>query len=149
MNLKQKAKWVLPILMIAILIPLVFLKKDVYYLNRTAREIFLRIHKIQILSKRRGKNFIIGICRDHYYVDSFDNEIQKRIRHTETKYKSGISSSVENVEFQFYRGNLTEFRFRDELKWSPMQVIIHFHSPNVSKTRSFIFYKDGHWRILN
>ncbi len=119
-----------------------------YLLNKTVREISLRLVQIQRLSRTRQTDYKVVFCRDHYFIDYFDKDEESWKRHIISKYQDGVLSELDRFELTFSKGRSKDFRLKEQEGKIFKYVIINFYRPKSPKKRAFIFYKDGDWKVL-
>jgi len=121
-----------------------------YALNKTIREIGLRLTQIEKLSKLESQDYKVIFHRDHYEVYFFDAEKRKWKKSRGYKYRGDIFCQADEYEFIFSKGWLKTYNLKGIKGKLPKYVILYFSSlKKLSRPKGIIFYKDEDWKILN
>jgi len=135
------------ILIFVIFLACVILRKD-YLLNKTAREVSLRMIQVGVFSRTRAVDFKVVFERDYYYIQVYDKDIKDWQHYLRCRYRGGALNRQTSFEFIFSKGTFSEYHFRDSKRKVPSYVVVELYSPESGKKRSIIFYRKGDWRIL-
>jgi hypothetical protein len=119
-----------------------------YLLNKTVRQISLRLVQIQRLSRTRQIDYKVVFCREHYFIDHFDKDEESWERYTKSKYHNGVLSELDGVELIFSKGRLKDYRLKEQDGKIFKYVIINFYRPKSPKKKAIIFYRTGDWKVL-
>lgn len=145
---KKTARIVL-LLSIGILfsVAIVFYGKN-YPLNKTVREVSLRLVQIRRLSMTRQIDYKVVFCREHYFIDYFDEDEKSWKRYIKSNYHNGVLSELDGVELIFVKGRFKDYRLKEQEGKIFKYVIISFYSQNSPKKKAIIFYRTGDWKVL-
>ena len=132
----------------AAVIVIFFLRYQDFQLNRTVRNIALRLVQIEVLSRTTAVDYKVLFESEGYSIEIFDRETGAWKSYLAAKYPGGICSRASEFEFIFSRGLFREFRPREGEGRGPKYIIIDILLPETTKKRSLIFYRDGDWRVL-
>jgi len=135
------------ILIFAVLLSFIILRKD-YLLNKTVREVALRMVQLEVISRTRAVDYKVIFERDHYYIQVFDLDKKEWLPYLKSSYRGRVLNRQSKFEFIFSRGYLREYRVRDKGRKLPRYVVVEFYLPSSSKKKSLIFYKKGDWKVL-
>jgi len=135
------------ILIFAVLLSFIILRKD-YLLNKTVREVALRMVQLEVISRTRAVNYKVIFERDHYYIQVFDLDKKEWLPYLKSGYRGRVLNRQSKFEFIFSQGSLREYRVRDKGRMLPRYVVVEFYFPGSSKKKSLIFYKKGDWKVL-
>ena len=138
--------WLVPVALF-ISIAILLLGKN-YPLNKTIREISLRLVQIQRLSRTRGIDYRVVFCKDHYIIDSFDKKEESWKRYHTSTYRNGVLSEWDGLELIFSKGRLKDYRLKDQEEKALKYVIINFYRPHSRNKKGIIFYRKGDWKAL-
>ena len=131
---------------VLILLPLLFGKN--YRLNRTVREISMRLVQIEILSRTTASDYKVEFSRDFYTVKVYNRSSEQWEKHIEGSYSSGVTTEPLEIEFYFARGRFIGYQFKNRERKLPRSVIIYFQKHNSEKKKSIIFFRDGDWKVI-
>jgi len=135
------------ILIFSVLLSFIILRKD-YLLNKTVREVALRMVQLEVISRTRAVNYKVIFERDHYYIQVFDLDKKEWLPYLKSGYRGRVLNRQSKFEFIFSQGSLREYRVRDKGRMLPRYVVVEFYFPGSSKKKSLIFYKKGDWKVL-
>jgi hypothetical protein len=135
------------ILIFAALLSFIILRKD-YLLNKTIREVALRMVQLEVLSRTRAVDYKVVFERGHYFIQVFDSDKKEWLPYLKASYRGRVLNRQSKFEFIFSRGSLREYRVRDKGRKLPRYVVVEFFLPGSSKKKSLIFYKKGDWKVL-
>jgi len=119
-----------------------------YHLNKTVREISLRLVQIRRLSRTREIDYKVVFCKEHYFIDYFDKDEESWKRHIKSKYHNGVLSELDRVELIFSKGRFKDYRLKEREGKIFKYVIINFYCPKSPKKKAIIFYRQGDWKVL-
>lgn len=119
-----------------------------YLLNKTVRQISLRLVQIRRLSRTRQIDYKIVFCREHYFIDYFDKDEESWERYIKSKYHNGVLSELDGVELIFSKGRFKDYRLKEQEGTIFKYVIINFYRPKSPKKKAIIFYRTGDWKVL-
>jgi hypothetical protein len=149
MRFKQKftrTLWLIPVALF-LSVAIAFFGNN-YPLNKTIREISLRLIQIQRLSRTRQIDYKVVFCKEHYIIDSFDKKEEKWKIYNTSKYRNGVLSEWDGLELIFSNGRLRDYRLIDQEEEILRYVIIHFYRPKSTQKKAIIFYRKGNWKVL-
>ncbi len=135
------------ILIFAVLLSFIFLRKD-YFLNKTVREVALRMVQLEVLSRTRAVDYKVVFELDHYLIQVFDSDKNEWLPYLKASYRGRVLNRQSKFEFIFSQGSLREYGLRDKGQKLPRYVVVEFYFPGSSKKKSLIFYKKGDWKVL-
>ena len=133
---------------LAAVIVIFFLRYQNFQLNRTVRNIALRLVQIEVLSRTTAVDYKVVFEFDGYSIKIFDREAETWNPYLAAKYPNRIRSRASEFEFVFSGGFFREYRRREGEGRGPKYIIIDIYLPGTTKKRSLIFYRDGDWRVL-
>lgn len=141
---------------IVLLIVFVFLSfsiyivlRDEYALNKTVRELGLRLTQIEKLSLLESMDYKFIFYRDHYCVYFFDGENGKWKKSGEYNYRHDILCNADGYEFVFSGGRFRTYDLKGIRGSLPKYVILYFSpSKKLSHKKGIIFYNNEDWKIL-
>jgi len=146
MFLRKRYYWIFYLLLI-LGITFIFLSNN-YLLNRTVREISMRLVQIEILSSKTAVDYKVSFYKDHYEVKVYNNINDLWEIYTRDFYPKGIITDSLPVEFYFSRGRFREYQFKDRNRKTPKSMILYFSYKGSEKKRALIFFKDNDWKVL-
>jgi len=135
------------ILILAAVLVFLILRKE-YPLNKTVREVALRMVQLEVVSRTRAVDYKVVFERDHYYIQVFDLDKKEWLPYLKYSYRGRVLNRQSKFEFIFSRGTLREYRARNKGRKLPRYVVVEFYLPSSSKKKSLIFYKKGDWKVL-
>lgn len=133
---------------LAAVIVIFFLRHQDFQLNRTIRNIALRLVQIEVLSRTTAVDYKVLFESEGYSIEIFDREAGTWKPYLAAKYPRSIRSKASEFEFVFSRGFFREYLRREGEGRGPKYIIIDIYLPETTKKRSLIFYRDGDWRVL-
>lgn len=135
------------ILVFAGFLSFIILHKD-YLLNKTTREVSLRMIQVGVFSRTRAVDFKVIFERDYYYIQVYDKDIKDWQHYLRCRYRGGVLNRQTSFDFIFSRGTFSEYHFKESKRKVPSYVVVEFYYPDSGKKRSIIFYRKGDWRVL-
>ena len=138
--------WLFPIVIIFSVVIAFF--GEYYPLNKTLREISLRLVQIRRLSRTREIDYMVVFCKDHYFIDYFDKDEESWKSYIKLKYHNGVLSEWDGVELIFSKGRFKDYRVKEQEGKIFKYVIINFYCPKLPKKKAIIFYRKGDWKVL-
>lgn len=127
-----------------------FLSKDRFFLNRTVRNVDLRLLQFQKLSAKRKEGFKFHFSSNSLLISNFHKDKEEWIPYLEYAFPGDITCDLENFEVIFIDGELTSLALGQGEKILQPYVILYFY-PNerANPRKGIIFYeKAGDWRVL-
>jgi hypothetical protein len=149
----MKAKFKLRPLVVAVFVCLGitllggFRIKD-YRLNRTVRNVALRLVQMGTLSRTTRVDYRLVFWNNRCVVEYFDRESGRWHPHAASSYHRGVVSAPAGVRILFSGGRFKEYTLPGKRGRIPRYLILEFRIPGTPKKRGIIFYRDGDWRIL-
>ena len=125
------------------------LRLQEYRLNRTVRNVALRLVQVETLSRTTRADYRLVFWNNTCRVDVFDLSSNRWQPHADTSYSRGVLSRPLGLEVVFSQGRFKEYRQGEGKGKSPKYLIIEFYVAGTEKKRGIIFYQDGNWRVLN
>ena len=127
-----------------------FLSKDRYFLNRTVRNVDLRLLQFQKLSDKRNESFKFHFTTDVLTISNFHRDKEEWNVYLEYTFPGNIASELENFEVIFHDGELTRLTLGGGEKiLQPYVILYFFPKERVAPKKGIIFYeKVGDWRVL-
>jgi len=147
-----KPKWkrivgLLGFVFLSFLIFIIF--REDYALNKTVREVGLKLTQIEKLSSLEAMDYKFIFHRDHYGVYFFDAEDGKWKKYGEYKYCHDILGNADEYEFVFSEGRFRTYNLKGIKGSLPKYVILYFFpSKKLSRKKGIIFYDKEDWKIL-
>lgn len=146
---KTSLKIFIPAFLILLLTSFLFiLQWNHYLLNRTVRNVSLRIVQLEILSKRTSINYKIKFTENRYEVNIYNaikNEWESYIQGT---YPRGVTAAPFPLELYFSKGRLIKYQYKNRSSNIRKSVTIYFSHRDVDERRAIIFYKNDSWKVL-
>ncbi len=140
--------WILPLMGVFVL--LVAIRQEEYTLNRTVREVFLKLVQVETLSRTTKVDYKVVFWKDHYSVDVYERQTNTWKRFYQSPYGKGIFTRPLDFEFIFSNGRFHTYRSLSKKQKLPSYIIISFHSEGTPKEKRIIFYqKKRDWKVLS
>lgn len=152
MNLRSKS-WLVVwgiVLFSMFMVIFFFLSKDRYFLNRTVRNVDLRLLQFQKLSDKRNESFKFHFSSGSLLISNFHRDKEEWNVYLEYTFPGGITSELENFEVVFHDGELTSLTLGHGEKILQSYIILYFYpKERPGPKKGIIFYeKIGDWRVL-
>ncbi|NOR14932.1 MAG: hypothetical protein GQ544_04445 [Candidatus Aminicenantes bacterium] len=150
MLVKIKLRPFLGISLVVLLLATVYLLRlQEYRLNRTVRNVALRLVQVETLSRTTRVDYRLVFWNNICRVDVFDRNSNRWKPYADTAYCKGVLSQPVGLEVVFSQGRFKEYRLGEGRGKSPKYLIIEFFVVGTEKKRGIIFYQDGNWRVLS
>ncbi len=120
-----------------------------YRLNRTVRNVALRLVQVETLSRTTRVDYRLVFWNNICRVDVFDPSSNRWQPNADTIYGKGVLSQPLGLEVVFSQGRFKEFRLGEGKGKLPKYLIVEFFVAGTERKRGIIFYQDGNWRVLN
>lgn len=133
---------------LATFLALFFLRFGTYRLNRTVREVDLRLIQISTLSRTTSADFRVIFTERYMVADTFDEDLRNWQKYKEWPYLKGITCGLQGWAFFFSNGTLREYQSSSWPGKAPKHIIVEFMLKSSSKKKGVIFNRDGQWRVL-
>jgi len=149
MQVTIKLRPFLGIALLALLLATVFfLRPQEYRLNRTVRNVALRLVQVETLSRTTRVDYRLVFWNNTCRVDVFDRGSNRWKPYADTAYSKGVLSQPVGLEVVFSQGRFKEYRLDEGKGKSPKYLIVDFLVAGTEKKRGIIFYQNGNWRVL-
>jgi hypothetical protein len=119
-----------------------------YLLNKTVREISLRLVQIRRLSRTRNIDYKVVIGREQYNIDYLDIDDMSWKRYIQSKYRNGVLGELDGAELIFSKGRFKGYRWKGRETEFSDYIIMNFYSPKSQKKKAIILYRNGDWKAL-
>jgi hypothetical protein len=150
MQVKIKLRPFLGVSLVVLLLATVYLLRlQEYRLNRTVRNVAMRLVQVETLSRTTRVDYRLVFWNNVCRVDVFDRSSNSWKPNSNTTYSKGVLSQPLGLEVVFSQGRFMEYRLGEGKGKSPKYLIIEFFVAGTDKKRGIIFYQDGNWRVLN
>ncbi len=150
MQVKIKLRPLLGISLVVLLLATAYLLRlQEYRLNRTVRNVALRLVQVETLSRTTRVDYRLVFWNNVCRVDVFDRSSNRWKPYSDTAYCKGVLSQPVGLEVIFSQGRFKEYRLGEGKGRSPKYLIIEFFVAGTEKKRGIIFYQDGNWRVLS
>lgn len=123
------------------------LRKD-YSLNRTLRNINLKLVQIQHLSRTTAAPFQVQFLQNSYVIQVRNKTTNEWEDYHTEPYPDGITCEKNPFIFLFQKGRLQEIQSLDKSIRILRSVVLRFYTSASSRTRAIIFHQKGEWRVL-
>ncbi|MFO7865761.1 MAG: hypothetical protein R6V02_02965 [Candidatus Aminicenantes bacterium] len=121
-----------------------WMNRENYYLNRTVREITLRLIQVSIRSRTTEVEYRVHFHENGYLIEVKDTDSENWEMESGYDLRTGIRSHPGGLRCYFVRGRFVGYDING--KRGPRYVLLHFkHNDNPLK-RSLIFFRRGEWR---
>jgi hypothetical protein len=149
MHLKTKAKNIIWLFPLAVLIAagIVFSGKN-YNLNKTVREITLRLIQIRRLSRTRAVDYRLEFHAKYFSIDYFDAAESRWKKYSQSRYRHRIKCELDGATLILSKGRLQKFGLKGQKELFPEYMIVYFVSQKSKKRKALIFYKKGNWKVI-
>jgi hypothetical protein len=124
------------------------LKGREYRLNRTVRQIALKLVQVEKLSQTTAVDYRVRFLENHFEIEAWDVDSDTWRASFQGKYSAGIRCGTLDWEFLFSRGLFREYRSPSMNGRGPRYLLVEFSSPDKTDKRNLIFYRQGDWRVL-
>jgi hypothetical protein len=149
MWVKIKRRTFLGILLLLLLSAAVFLLRlESYRLNRTVRNVALRLVQVETLSRTTRVDYRLEFWNNICRVERFDRGTGLWLPYVDTTYGRGIVSQPLGLQVVFSQGKFKEYRLEGGPARTPKYLILEFKVAGTDVKRGIIFYQDGNWRVL-
>jgi hypothetical protein len=119
-----------------------------YRLNRTVRNVALRLVQMETLSRTTRVDYRVVFWNNRCVMEYFDRDSGCWHPHTASAYHRGVVSDPAGLRIIFSGGRFKEYSLPGARERIPRYLILEFRIPGTPKKRGVIFYRDGDWRIL-
>jgi hypothetical protein len=136
-------------LLLLVLATISVLRLEDYRLNRTVRNVALRLVQVETLSRTTRVDYRLVFWNNLCRVELYDTSSQSWKPYVDTVYSKGILSQPPGLEVVFSQGRFKEYRLESGRGRSPKYLIVEFKVAGSEKKRGIIFYQDGSWRALS
>lgn len=123
------------------------IRKD-YALNRTLRNINLRLVQIQQLSRTTATPFQVELRQNSYVIRVFNKTTDSWDNYLAAPYPKGVNCDSNPFVFLFSHGRLQEIQSKDKTIRVLRSVMLKFQTSHSRRTRTIIFHQKGEWRVL-
>lgn len=127
---------------------LFFLNRQNYQLNRTARDISLRLEQVAVFSRTRAVEYRVIFYKEFYIITVFDQISGKFRKYMECKYRKGVIGESIGIELVFSGGKYQGYNQDNKRKKAPRYLVLNFFLSGSGKRKGIIFYQKGDWRVL-
>lgn len=117
-------------------------------LNRTVRNVALRLVQIERLSRTTGVDYRVVFHADALEVEVFDPESNGWRFELRKPYTGKSRCAEPGFAFVFSRGFFRSFDAGGEDRRPPRYVIVEFSYPGLSRKGRIMFHRKGDWRVL-
>ncbi len=140
----------LVLLLLAVTAGLYLLRKDAYELNRTVRQVSLRILVYEELSLHRGNRFRFDFQRDGFAIFSLHRgELSEWRKSSFVPFPATVASDPPGFRLEFHEGRTGASFLSGGRAISRFPMSLRFVSVGAScRQRSLVFFEDGRWRPL-
>jgi hypothetical protein len=146
---KTSLKIFIPAFLVLLLASFLFiLQWNQYLLNRTVRNISLRIVQLEILSKRTSINYKIKFAENRYEVKIYNTMKNEWETYVQETYLKGVTAAPFPLELYFSKGRLIKYQYKNFSSNIRKSVTIYFSHRDVDERRAIIFYKNDNWKVL-
>jgi hypothetical protein len=144
-----KKSYIVPIFLIVVSsVALFFFRCGAYRLNRTVREVALRLIQVSTLSRTTGTDFRVIFNERYLTIDTFDEDSKDWQKYKRWPYLKGVTCSLQGWAFIFSNGTFKEYSSSNWRGKAPKYVMVEFLLKSTSKKKEIIFNRDGNWRVL-
>ncbi len=119
-----------------------------YRLNRTVRNVALRLVQMETLSRTTRVDYRMVFWNNRCEVEYYDRDSNRWHPHAASAYHRGVVSDPAGLQIVFSGGRFKEYTLPGGRGRTPPYLILEFRIPGTPKKRGVIFYSDGDWRIL-
>lgn len=143
-------RWTFPVVFLVFLLSttIFLLRQEEYRLNRTVRNVALRLVQVETLSRTTRVDYRLRFWNNVCKVERFDRSTGLWMPYVDTPYSRGIVSQPLGLQVIFSQGHFREYRLEGGPGKTPRYVIVEFKVSGTDVKRGIIFYQDGSWRVL-